>query len=122
MARPRLAAQVLGLVGIASLTFIFLLLNAFPLLAQTSVITYHNDTYRTGWNNTETTLTPSNVNASQFGLLYTVTVDDQVDAQPLVVPNVNITAGAIRGNTTSSMSSPAMTRSMPSTPMPAPCC
>lgn len=65
--------------------------------AQTAVITYHNDTYRTGWNSTETVLTPKNVNASQFGLLATVTVDDQVDAQPLVVPNVNITAGNYQG-------------------------
>ena len=69
--------------------------------AQTAVTTYHNDNYRTGWNNTETILTPSNVNAAQFGLLATVPVDDQVDAQPLLVPNVNITAGNTRGDTTS---------------------
>jgi hypothetical protein len=65
--------------------------------AQTAVTTYHNDNYRTGWNSTETVLKPANVNASQFGLLATVILDDQVDAQPLVVPGVNITAGSYQG-------------------------
>lgn len=60
-------------------------------MAQIAVTTYHNDNYRTGLDSAETELTPSNVNATQFGLLASVTVDDQVDAQPLVVPNVNIT-------------------------------
>jgi hypothetical protein len=65
--------------------------------AQTAVTTYHNDTYRTGWNNHETTLTPANVGSSAFGLLHNVALDDQVDAQPLVVPGVTITAGASQG-------------------------
>jgi hypothetical protein len=79
------------------LAFVFILANAFTAAAQTAVTTYHNDTYRTGWNSTETTLTPANVNATKFGLLSTVTLDDQVDAQPLVVPGVNITAGSFQG-------------------------
>src|SRR5579863_8459757 len=66
-------------------------------LAQTSVTTYHNDTYRTGWNQAETTLTPANVSSSAFGLLHNVALDDQVDAQPLVVPGVLITAGTSQG-------------------------
>jgi hypothetical protein len=66
-------------------------------LAQTSVTTYHYDTYRTGWNQTETTLTPANVGSSAFGLLHNVALDDQVDAQPLVVPGVLITAGTSQG-------------------------
>jgi hypothetical protein len=66
-------------------------------LAQTAVTTYHNDTYRTGWNNHETTLTPANVGSGAFGLLHNVPLDDQVDAQPLVVPGVMITAGASQG-------------------------
>jgi hypothetical protein len=65
--------------------------------AQTSVITYHNDNHRTGWNPNETVLTPANVNASKFGLLATVAVDDEVDAQPLLVPGVNITVGMFQG-------------------------
>jgi hypothetical protein len=48
------------------------------------VLTYHNDTYRTGWFSSETTLTPANVNPGSFGLLTTVTLDGRVDAEPLV--------------------------------------
>jgi hypothetical protein len=70
---------------------------ATPAAAQQAVTTYHYDNYRTGWNSIETTLTPSNVGSSSFGLLQTVTLDDQVDAQPLFVPNVNITAGNYQG-------------------------
>jgi len=65
--------------------------------AQESITTYHYDNYRTGWNQNETTLTPANVASASFGLLKTVTVDDQVDAQPLYVPGVNITAGNYQG-------------------------
>jgi hypothetical protein len=76
---------------------IFFLANAFTALAQTSVTTYHNDNYRTGWNSSETVLTPATVASSSFGLLTKVELDDQVDAQPLVVASVNITAGAYQG-------------------------
>jgi hypothetical protein len=74
-----------------------MVLIAISALAQTSVTTYHYDTYRTGWNNTETTLTPANVGSSSFGLLQNVALDDQVDSQPLVVPGVTITAGSSQG-------------------------
>ena len=47
------------------------------------VLTYHNDTNRTGWFSAETTLTPANVGPSTFGLLTTVTLDGRVDAEPL---------------------------------------
>lgn len=72
-----------------------------PLLAagQTAVTTYHYDNYHTGWTSTESVLTPANVNSKTFGLLQTVTLDDQVDAQPLVVPGVMITAGKYQGTT-----------------------
>jgi hypothetical protein len=93
----KLVRRTCGLAAIAGLAFAIFLANALTAAAQTSVTTYHNDTYRTGWNNAETTLTPSNVNAAQFGLLTTVALDDQVDAQPLLVPNVNITAGNFQG-------------------------
>jgi hypothetical protein len=81
----------------AGFAFILILATTFPAAAQTAVTTYHNDNYRTGWNSTETVLTPANVKPSQFGLLETVTLDDQVDAQPLLVPGVNITAGNNQG-------------------------
>jgi hypothetical protein len=90
-------ARIGTLAEIVGLAFIFLLANAFTAVAQTSVTTYHNDNYRTGWNSTETVLTPANVNPSHFGQLAAVTVDDQVDAQPLVVTGVNITAGSFQG-------------------------
>jgi hypothetical protein len=53
------------------------------------VVTYHYDTLRTGWNNQETTLTATNF-PSTFGILQDVTLDGQVDAQPLVVPGLKI--------------------------------
>jgi hypothetical protein len=73
-------------------------ISAVSLVAfgQVAVTTYHNDNNRTGWNSHETTLTPANVSSS-FALLHSVTLDDQVDAQPLVVPGVNITVGNYKG-------------------------
>jgi hypothetical protein len=66
-------------------------------LGQTPVVTYHYDNLRTGWNSNETVLTPSNVNNTTFGLLHSVTLDEQVDAQPLIVPNELITLGVHKG-------------------------
>ena len=72
-------------------------LTVNPVTPVETVTTYHYDNYRTGWNQNETILTPANVNSSSFGLLQEVDLDDQVDAQPLVVPGVNITAGNYQG-------------------------
>ncbi len=58
--------------------------------AQVSVTTYHNDNLRTGWNSSETMLTQSAVRGGKFGQLFSVSLDDQVDAQPLVATNVTI--------------------------------
>ena len=91
---PLRCTVILGL-GIARLAFVFFL--ALTAAAQVAVTTYHFDNYRTGWNASETVLTPANVGSSSFGLLATVTLDDQVDAQPLLIPNVNITAGSHQG-------------------------
>jgi len=60
--------------------------------AQVSVTTYHNDNLRTGWNSSETVLTQSAVGGGSFGQLFSVQLDDQVDAQPLVATNVTINA------------------------------
>lgn len=53
------------------------------------VVTYHNDNGRTGQYR-ETILTTSNVNSSQFGLLFNTTLDGIVDAQPLYLSSVAI--------------------------------
>jgi hypothetical protein len=64
-----------------------------PLHAQVNVTTYHNDLSRTGQNTQETILTPANVNSTQFGKIFSVTVDGAVYAQPLYLSAVNIGGG-----------------------------
>jgi outer membrane protein assembly factor BamB len=58
--------------------------------AEQSVLTYHNDTFRTGWNAGETILTPGLIRSGSFGLIASVPLDDQVDAQPLVVNGLTL--------------------------------
>lgn len=71
--------------------------------SQGAVTTYHYDNNRTGWNPHETKLTTANVKVntennpncakpgqSCFGLLSTAALDEQVDAQPLLVRNQKI--------------------------------
>ncbi len=55
-----------------------------------SVTTQHNDNSRTGWNSSEKLLTVSNVNAQTFGKLFSLAVDDQVYAQPLIVGGIKM--------------------------------
>jgi hypothetical protein len=61
----------------------------------TSVTTYHVDSLRTGWNRTENILTPARVASPSFGLMHSVPLDDQVDAQPLVVANQPIAGSGV---------------------------
>jgi hypothetical protein len=73
-------------------TAAFLLGASIAARAQsaTAVLTHHNDYYRTGWNSTETILTPSSISlaSNNFGVIATVnTLDNTVEAQPLIVPN-----------------------------------
>jgi len=85
-------------IGTAVLAVLVLIGSSSQLaVAQTSVTTYHYDNYRTGWNQNETVLKPTNVTSTSFGLLHNIALDDQVDAQPLVVPGVLITAGKYQG-------------------------
>ena len=65
------------------------LLAASRVLA-TDVLTYHNNNARTGLNDRETILTPVNVNQGSFGLLFNLSVDGKVDAQPLYISSVPI--------------------------------
>jgi hypothetical protein len=71
------------------------LLLSLPSSAQTSILTQHYDTARTGQNTGESVLNPTNVNSTLFGKLFSLTVDGYVYAQPLYVP-----ALAIPGNGT----------------------
>ncbi|MGD0505292.1 MAG: chitobiase/beta-hexosaminidase C-terminal domain-containing protein [Steroidobacteraceae bacterium] len=61
--------------------------------AQVNVTMYHNDTARTGQNTQETILTPSNVNSTQFGKLFSAPVDGAVYAQPLYLSAINFAGG-----------------------------
>ena len=54
------------------------------------VFTYHNDSGRTGWNPSESVLTPANVNTNQFGVLFAYHVDGNIYAQPLYAQNVTM--------------------------------
>ena len=62
-----------------------LLLMPGSAFAATDVLTWHNDLARTGLNQRERSLSPGNVNATDFGKLFGVNVDGQIYAQPLLV-------------------------------------
>jgi len=51
------------------------------------VLRYHNDNYPTGWNQSETDLTPATVGSASFGQITTLPVDGNVIAEPLMVSN-----------------------------------
>jgi hypothetical protein len=76
-------------------TLATVLLSAAALRAQVSVLTWHNDSARTGQNLQETLLTPANVNSATFGRLATLIVDGKVDAQPLYVPGLTIASQGV---------------------------
>jgi hypothetical protein len=59
----------------------------------TAVITYQYNVQRTGANTFETQLTPSNVNVSTFGKIFSCSVDSFIYGQPLFMPNLNIAGG-----------------------------
>jgi NPCBM/NEW2 domain/Fibronectin type III domain/Dockerin type I domain len=67
------------------------------LLAATNILTYLGDLAGTGANTNESTLTPADVNTTQFGKQFTSNVDGQIYAQPLYMTGVNITTGANQG-------------------------
>jgi hypothetical protein len=62
--------------------------------AQVDLLTQHNDRERTGANLQETVLTPANVSAKKFGMLFKRVVDDQVYSQPLLATGVMIGGGS----------------------------
>ena len=66
--------------------------------APRAVTTYHYDNGRTGWNQNEARLTYATVaDTTKFQSRHTVALDDQVDTQPLLVPDETISGGSSRG-------------------------
>ncbi len=68
-----------------------LLAGGHSLAYSQDVLTFHNNSARTGVNTSETILTPANVNSSSFGRLFTLTLDGRVDAEPLYLSAIPIT-------------------------------
>jgi hypothetical protein len=60
--------------------------------ANVDILSGHYDTLLTAQNLQETTLTPANVNATNFGTLFSVPIDGQAYAQPLYKSNLSIPA------------------------------
>jgi hypothetical protein len=58
------------------------------------VVTFKNDALRSGQYLVETTLTPTNVNSTSFGLLHNPKVDGKVDAQPLYLSQLTLGGAA----------------------------
>jgi hypothetical protein len=76
--------------SLVSFVFSALILCAAQAIAATTppmgaVLTWHNDNFRTGWQQQETILTQSTI--SSLRLSHWVLFADQVDAQPLVIPS-----------------------------------
>ena len=77
------------ILSLLSFVFFALILCAAQAIAATTlpkgaVLTWHDDNFRTGWQQQETILTTST--ASKLAISHAVTLKDQVDAQPLVIP------------------------------------
>jgi hypothetical protein len=81
---------MLGKLRFALLLELLCLFTAVSGIAQVPVLTQHNDSARTGQNLNESALNTSSVNVSGFGKLFWRTVDGQVYAQALYVPNLPI--------------------------------
>jgi hypothetical protein len=80
-----------GLVFLLSMVVVSVASSA----AQNPVPTSRGNGARTGANTNETLLTPATVSSNGFGHLFSVPVDYVVMAQPLFVPNVNISGQGI---------------------------
>src|SRR5580698_11413819 len=76
-----------------SVAMLFLAIASLPSAigqAKLGVFTQQYNNARTGTNTVEKFLTPKNVNSTQFGKLFSFSVDGQVYAQPLWVQGVTV--------------------------------
>ena len=69
---------------------VLLIVGASTALGQRSVLTWNYNNARWGANVQETLLTPSNVNLTHFGKLFSQPVDGAIIGQALYLPNVSI--------------------------------
>src|SRR5579863_6413431 len=84
-------------------TFAVIVAVCLPMLSQSfsdavAVWTQRNDNSRTGSNSAETVLTPSTVNPTRFGKLFTYVLDDQAYSQPLYIPGLTMAADGKKHN------------------------
>lgn len=70
--------------------WMLLILTVGPSATAQNVTTSQYDNARSGKNQRETILTPRNVNVEQFGKLFTLRVDGDVYAQPLLLTGLEI--------------------------------
>ena len=84
------SATITAAVGPVSATSAITVKAVTPPPSGINVTTYHYDNKRSGLNNNETTLTPSNVKTGSFGKLFSLTVDGYVYAQPLYMSGLNV--------------------------------
>ena len=77
-------AQVVAQTSFGSFAVTLSITVNSPIIGKSVTHLYNNE--RTDWNSSETTLNTTNVTTS-FGLLNSVGLDEQVDAQPLVITN-----------------------------------
>src|SRR5580700_387624 len=73
-----------------------LVLEATTVRAQVDVLTAQYNIYRTSSNGEETILTRANVNSSQFGKLFSRTVDAPFYAFPLIVTDFEVPGVGLR--------------------------
>jgi hypothetical protein len=94
----RVVALVSAICAVGALAVCGAEAGTTPAPGPVNVTTYHYDNYRTGWNPNETLLNPGNVgvtapNGKTLQMINFVALDDQVDAQPLIVTGQTIDGG-----------------------------
>jgi len=85
-----------GLVVFLTPLMLLCVLSKGAHVAAQDVLTWHNDSARTGQNLEERTLTLQNVNPRTFGKLFTIKVDGKVDAEPLYTARIEISHEGLR--------------------------